>query len=73
MPVGPRCFRCRMERLSEPVVLEFMVCFMASEVLTGLKEENEWSSWCSRCRRCNLLRSSVSWACAMTEVNCLVK
>ena len=48
MPAGPRCFRCRVERLSGPVAVEFLLSFMVSEVLAGVKGENEWSSWCSR-------------------------
>ena len=26
MPAGARCFRCRMERISAPVAVEFLLC-----------------------------------------------
>ena len=73
MPAGPRCFRCRVHRLSGPVAVEFLHCFMASEVSAGVKGEKEWSSWRSRCKCLNVTQSSGSWACGLTEVNCSVK
>ena len=41
VPDGPRCFRCRMERLSGPVAVEFLLTLMASVVFAGVKGERE--------------------------------
>ena len=73
MPDRLRLFWCRIERFSGPVAVEFLLYFMASVVFAGVKGETEWSNWCSWCRLRSVLRSSGSWVCRLTEVNCLVK
>ena len=62
-----------MQRLAGPVVVEFLHCFIASEVSAGVNGEKEWSSWCSRCKRLNVTRISGFWAYGLTEVNYFVK
>ena len=44
IPCGPRCFRCRIVRLSGPVAVEFLEVRMAFPIAMGLKGRISGSS-----------------------------
>ena len=37
MPCGPRCFRCRLQMLSGPVLVEFFIFLMMFLTILGVK------------------------------------
>ena len=61
MACGPRCFRCKYEMPSGPVLVVFFVRWMASRVICVVKSGGWRSSVCRACRRRSITLSSCLW------------